>query len=34
MTKYREILLLLGNKLTADDIVSAYSVSEKTVVKV
>jgi transposase len=34
MTKYREILRLVGNQLTTDEIVAACSVSSKTVVKV
>ena len=34
MTKYREILRLLGNGLKTDEIVQACSVSKKTVVKV
>ena len=32
MTKYREILRLVGNQLTTDEIVAACSVSSKTVV--
>lgn len=34
MTKYREILRLLSNKLKTDEIVQACSVSKKTVIKV
>ena len=34
MTKYREILRLLSNKLKTDEIVYACSVSKKTVIKV
>ena len=34
MTKYREILRLLGNKLKTDEIVRACHVSKKTVIKV
>ena len=34
MTKYREILRLLGNGLKTDEIVQACSVSKKTVIKV
>ncbi len=34
MTKYREILRLISNKLTTSDIVAACGVSKKTVVKV
>ena len=34
MTKYREILRLLSNKLKTDEIVQACRVSKKTVIKV
>ena len=34
MTKYREILRLLSNKLKTDDIVQVCKVSKKTVIKV
>ncbi len=34
MTKYREILRLLGNHLKTDEIVRACGVSKKTVIKV
>ncbi len=34
MTKYREILRLLSNKLKTDVIVQACQVSKKTVIKV
>ncbi len=34
MTKYREILRLLGNGLKTDEIVQACNVSKKTVIKV
>ena len=34
MTKYREILRLLSNKLKTDEIVNACGVSKKTVIKV
>ena len=33
MTKYREILRLLSNKLKTDEIVQACNVSKKTVIK-
>lgn len=34
MTKYREILRLLGNRLKTDEIVQSCKVSKKTVIKV